>query len=151
MKKVIIVLIVALVVLASASAFAFKSVGVDTGLRGVFVTGDMVIDDVSRDFEVYARLGYTFVGRDHFAIGIGAQYRVLDIKLDKNTLGMKPGLHMVFNIANGFVYELLLGIEFAYDAGNLEAFLRPEFGWAFFDGGNNADWNIEAGVAYLFK
>ena len=144
MKKVVIVLIVALVVVASASAFTFKSVGLDVG-AGILVTGDMVIDEVSKDFEVYARLGYT--GR--FGIGIGAQYRVADLDLKKNTLAVKPGLHMVFNIGTPFVFELLAGCEFSYDAGNLEAFLRPELGISLFKGGNAFAWAVEAGVAYL--
>ena len=145
MKKVVIVLIVALVVVASASAFTFKSVGLDVGLRSLFVTGDMVIDEVSKDFEVYARLGYT----GNFGIGIGAQYRVADLELKKNTLAVKPGLHMIFNIGKPFVFELLFGCEFSYDAGNLEAFLRPELGVAIFKGGSAFDWSIEAGIAYL--
>ena len=145
MKKVVIVLIVALVVVASASAFTFKSVGLDVSRIGHFVTGDMVIDEVSKDFEVYARLGYT--GR--FGIGIGAQYRVADLDLKKNTLAVKPGLHMVFNIGKPFVFELLAGCEFSYDAGNLEAFLRPELGISLFKGGNAFAWAVEAGVAYL--
>lgn len=144
MKKVVIVLIVALVVVASASAFTFKSVGLDVG-AGILVTGDMVIDEVSKDFEVYARLGYT--GR--FGIGIGAQYRVADLDLKKNTLAVKPGLHMVFNIGKPFVFEILAGCEFSYDAGNLEAFLRPELGISLFKGGNAFAWAVEAGVAYL--
>ncbi len=144
MKKVVIVLIVALVVVASASAFTFKSVGLDVG-AGILVTGDMVIDEISKDFEVYARLGYT--GR--FGIGIGAQYRVADLDLKKNTLAVKPGLHMVFNIGKPFVFELLAGCEFSYDAGNLEAFLRPELGISLFKGGNAFAWAVEAGVAYL--
>ena len=144
MKKVVIVLIVALVVIASASAFTFKSVGLDVG-HGYFITGDMVIDEVSKDFEVYARLGYTGA----FGIGIGAQYRVADLELKKNTLAVKPGIHMVFNISKAFDFELLAGCEFSYDAGNLEAFLRPELGIRLFKGGNAFDWGIEAGVAYL--
>lgn len=143
MKKVVIVLVVALVVVASASAFTFKSVGLDVG-SGLFVTGDMVIDEVSKDFEVYARLGYT--GR--FGIGIGAQYKVADLEMTKNTLAVKPGLHMVFDIGKPFVFTLLFGCEFSYDAGNLEAFLRPEMGMSFINGANFA-WAVEAGVAYL--
>ena len=54
MKKVFVILIVALVVLTSASAFKFKSIGIETG-AGIFTTADMVIDEVSKDFEVYAR------------------------------------------------------------------------------------------------
>jgi len=144
MKKVVIVLIVALVVVASASAFTFKSVGLDVGY-GLFVTGDMVIDEVSKDFEVYARLGYT----GNFGIGIGAQYRVADLELKKNTLAVKPGLHMVFNIGKPFIFDLLFGCEFSYDAGNLEAFLRPEIGLAIAKGGTAFRWAIEAGIAYL--
>ena len=147
MKKVLIILIVAFVALASVSAFGIKSVGIDTGTRGVFVTADMVIDEVSKDFEVYARIGYT----GNFGLGIGTQYKVVDIKLGKSTIGMKPGVHMVFNLGNAFVFELLGGLEFAYDAGSLEAFLRPEFGVALFKGGNSFDWSVEAGVAYLFN
>ena len=146
MKKVFVVFIVALVVLASVSAFGFKSVGIDTG-HGVFVTADMVIDEVSKDFEVYARIGYT----GNFGLGIGTQYKVVDIKLGKSTLEMKPGVHMVFNLGNAFVFELLGGLEFAFDSGNLEAFLRPEFGVALFKGGNSFDWSVEAGIGYLFK
>lgn len=144
MKKVVIVLIVALVIVTSASAFTFKSVGIDVG-AGILVTGDMVIDEVSKDFEIYARLGYT--GR--FGIGIGAQYKVADLELKKNTLAVKPGIHMLFDIGKPFVFELLFGCEFSYDAGNLEAFLRPELGMSFFKGGNAFDWAVEAGVAYL--
>jgi len=144
MKKAVIVLIVALVVVASASAFTFKSVGLDVGY-GLFVTGDMVIDEVSKDFEVYARLGYT----GNFGIGIGAQYRVADLELKKNTLAVKPGLHMVFNIGKPFIFDLLFGCEFSYDAGNLEAFLRPEIGLAIAKGGTAFRWAIEAGIAYL--
>ena len=144
MKKVVIVLIVALVVIASASAFTFKSVGIDVG-NGLFVTGDMVIDEVSKDFEVYARLGYT--GR--FGIGIGAQYRVADLDLKKNSLAVKPGIHMLFDIGKPFIFGLLFGCEFSYDAGNLEAFLRPELGLAIAKGGSAFAWAIEAGVAYL--
>ena len=144
MKKAVIILIVALVVVASASAFTFKSVGLDVG-AGIFVTGDMVIDEISKDFEVYARLGYT----GNFAVGIGAQYKVADLEMKKNTLAVKPGLHMLFNIGKPFIFTLLFGCEFSYDAGNLEAFLRPELGMLFFKGGNAFDWAVEAGVAYL--
>ena len=144
MKKVVIVLIVALVVVASASAFTFKSVGLDVG-SGLFVTGDMVIDEVSKDFEVYARLGYT----GEFGIGIGAQYRVADLDLKKNTLAVKPGLHMIFEIGKPFFFDLLFGCEFSYDAGNLEAFLRPELGMRFAKGYTGFNWAIEAGIAYL--
>lgn len=144
MKKVVIVLVVALVVVASASAFTFKSVGLDVG-SGLFVTGDMVIDEISKDFEVYARLGYT--GR--FGVGIGAQYKVADLEMKKNTLAVKPGLHMVFDIGKPFVFTLLVGCEFSYDAGNLEAFLRPEMGMSFVKGGSGFAWAVEAGVAYL--
>ena len=146
MKKMIVVLIVALVVLASASAFTFKSVGIETG-AGLFATGDMVIDEVSKDFEVYARLGYTGM----FSVGIGTQYKVVDIKMDKNTLALKPGLHMFFNISKAFVFELMVGAEFSYDAGSLEAFIRPELGMAFYKGGNSFAWAVEAGIAYLLK
>ena len=144
MKKVVIVLIVALVVVASASAFTFKSVGLDVG-AGLLVTGDMVIDEVSKDFEVYARLGYT--GR--FGIGIGAQYRVADLDLKKNTLAVKPGLHLLFDIGKPFIFGLLFGCEFSYDAGNLEAFLRPELGISIAKVGSAFAWAVEAGVAYL--
>ena len=144
MKKVVIVLIVALVVVTSASAFTFKSVGLDVG-AGLLVTGDMVIDEVSKDFEVYARLGYT----GEFGIGIGAQYRVADLDLKKNTLAVKPGLHMIFNIGKPFIFDLLFGCEFSYDAGNLESFLRPEIGLAIAKGGTAFRWAIEAGIAYL--
>lgn len=146
MKRVVIVLVVALVVVASASAFTFKSVGIDTGFpSGLFVTGDMVIDEVSKDFEVYARLGYT----GNFAIGIGTQYRVVDLEMKKSTMAVKPGVHMLFNIGKPFVFGLLFGCEFSYDAGNLEAFLRPEFGLAIAKGGSAFAWAVEAGVAYL--
>ena len=145
MKKIVIVLIVALVVVASASAFTFKSVGLDVGGIGYFVTGDMVIDEVSKDFEVYARLGYT----GNFAVGIGAQYKVADLEMKKNTLAVKPGLHMLFNIGKPFIFARLFGCEFSYDAGNLEGFLRPEMGMSFVKGGNGFAWAVEAGVAYL--
>ncbi len=56
---------------------------------------------------------------------------------------------MVFNIGEPFVFELLFGCEFSYDAGNLEAFLRPELGITLFKGGNAFAWAVEAGVAYL--
>ena len=145
MKKLFVILIVALVVLTSASAFKFKSVGIETG-AGIFTTADMVIDEVSKDFEVYARLGYAGT----LDAGIGVQYRVADINLKHNTIAVKPGLHLLFDFSSSFVFSLLLGCEFSYDAGNLEAFVRPEFGIAIFKGGQYYPWGIEAGVAYLF-
>ena len=69
--------------------------------------------------------------------------------MKKNTMAVKPGLHMVFDIGKPFVFTLLFGCEFSYDAGNLEAFLRPEMGMSFVKGGNGFAWAVEAGVAYL--
>ena len=150
MKKVFVVFIVALVVLASASAFEFKSIGIEVG-QGPQISADMEIFD---KFDVYVRTGYY----NWFLVSTGAQYEVTSFKLDGTAVALKPGVQLNFNFRDSFFNFRALGTcQFSFKAGRLTAFLRPGFGLDVYSYGKNTDattdfaWIIEAGVAYLFK
>lgn len=149
MKKVFVVLIVAFVVLASVSAFEFKSVGIEVG-QGPMVSADMEIVD---KFDVYVRTGYYNV----FLVSTGAQYEVTSFKLDGTAIALKPGVQLNFNFRDNFFNFRALGTcQFSFKTGKLTAFLRPGLGLDVFSYGKNNTqtefaWTIEAGVAYLFN
>ena len=151
MKKVFVVLIVALVVLTSASAFKFKSIGIEVGLIPM-VSADMEIFD---KFDVYVRTGYYTL----FYLSTGVQYEVTSFKLDGTPIALKPGVQLDFAFKDNFNFLALGTCQFSFKTGQLTAFLRPGFGLALSTykyGGeshSNTDfaWVLEAGVAYLFK
>ena len=147
MKKTIMVLVVACVLVSSVFAsFSFRSLGVDTGFGrhgGLFLSADM---EVAKDVDVYVRLGYT----GNFNVSAGAQYRVAYIDIAKAKVPFKPGLQLDFNFGNVFVFEALITAEFSFDARPFTAFVRPGFGLATSKGGTAFNWGVETGVAYLF-
>ena len=53
MKKAVVIFIIALVAVASAFAFEFKSVGIETG-EGLYASADMEIID---NLDIYGRIG----------------------------------------------------------------------------------------------
>ena len=155
MKKILVVLIVALVVLSSASAFRVKSVGIETG-SGLFASVDM---EIVENLDVYARAGLNY----YFYTGGGVQYKVASFDLDKTTVDVKPGVQTT--IGFGEIYGLdcfdmlLLGTcQFAFETDRLTGFLRPCLGLSLSTVGSGESktkshdfaWTIEAGVAYLF-
>ena len=152
MKKIIVVLIVALVVLTSASAFKFKSVGIEVG-SGYFAVADMEIID---NLDVYAGLGYA----GSFAITSGIQFKVASFNLGNSSVAVKPGAQVNFYIDNGGAsYSILGTCAFSFEDKSLTAFLRPALGASLVTYRDAADrlnistdfvFSINAGVAYLF-
>ncbi len=157
MKKILVVLIVALVVVASASAFAFKSVGVTIGsvssVGAEFVVVDMEIVD---NLDVYAGIGYA----GDFAITSGIQYKVGSFELGGTYVAIRPGAQVNTYIYSGTASFGVLGTcAFSFDARSLTGFLRPGLGigLAIYKDGESGTtihsefgFSLEAGVAYLF-
>lgn len=151
MKKTLVVLIVVLVVLSSASAFRVKSVGIETG-SGLFASVDM---EIVENLDVYARAGLNY----HFYTGGGVQYKVASFDLDKTTVDVKPGVQTTIGFGDGYFNMLLFGTcQFAFETDRLTGFLRPCLGLSLSTTGSGEykskshdfAWTIEAGVAYLF-
>ena len=152
MKKIIVVLIVALVVLSSASAFKFKSVGIDVG-SGYYATVDMEIID---NLDIYAGIGYA----GSFAITSGIQFNVATFKLGETPVAVRPGAQMNIYIGSGKpVYSIIGTCAFSFETKSLTAFLRPGLGVALTTYRDPSDklvistdfaFTIDAGVAYLF-
>ena len=151
MKKILVVLIVALVVLSSASAFRIKSVGIETG-SGLFASVDM---EIVENLDVYARAGLNY----YFYTGGGVQYKVASFDLDKTTVDVKPGVQTTIGFGDGYFNMLLFGTcQFAFETDRLTGFLRPCLGLSLLTTGSGEykskshdfAWAIEAGVAYLF-
>jgi hypothetical protein len=143
MKKVLAIMIIALVVMTTAFAFSFKSVGIEVG-QGVLASLDM---DIIDNLDVYARLGYTGM----FNISVGAQYKVLEFDVGNTPVAFKPGLQANFNLGQGFMFTGLATLDFSFETKDLTAFLRPGLGVSMFKGGNAFAWTVEAGVGYLIK
>ena len=152
MKKILVVLIVALVVLSSASAFKFKSVGIDTGTNGFYASLDM---EIIEKLEVYARVGYSRL----FATSAGVNYNVSEFKINGTPVYIKPGAQMGFAFGGSdFMLTILGTCDFAFETSKLTAFLRPSCG--LYHTRQNimgSDYKtddfvfiLEAGVAYLF-
>ena len=162
MKKILVVLIVALVVLTSASAFKFKSVGVEAG-RGFYIAADM--DIVDEKLDAYARFGIeNFVTAACFNLSLGGQFKVSELKIEATVFDVKPGVQVDFDIADGSLLFSLLGTcQFIFDNRDFSAFLRPGLGFSAYpdyeydykEGTYHKKtsfalaWAIEAGVAYL--
>ena len=152
MKKILVVLIVALVVLTSASAFKFKSVGVTVG-SGYFATLDMEIID---NLDIYAGIGYA----GDFAITSGAEYKVASFDLGNTPVAVRPGAQLNAYFASGSSMFSILGTcSFSFETDSLTAFLRPGIGVSLVpqrsDSGttiySSFSFAIDAGVAYLLK
>ena len=121
MKKASILILIALVAVSSAFAFKFNSVGIEAG-NGFHASLDMEIID---NLDAYFRLGYT----GFFDISLGAQYKVLEFKIGKTPVYLKPGAQMGFSIGDEYFSFSLLGTcAFAFDADKLTAFVRPGLG-----------------------
>ena len=121
MKKIIALFFI--VVIASASLFAFKfnSLGIETG-QGFHLSADMEIID---NLDGYVRFGYIGV----IQISLGAQYKVAELKISQTTLPLKPGLQMGFAFGDEyFSYSLLATFGFSFEHDVFTAFLRPGLG-----------------------
>ena len=150
MKKILVVLIVALVVLTYASAFKVKSVGIETGYS-VFASVDM---EIVENLDVYARAGLgSFI-----YVGGGAQYKVASFEIGNTEVAVKPGIQTSFGFKENYFDMVLLGTcQFAFETDSLTAFLRPGLGLNLMNykngdykyQSNDFAWTIEAGVAYL--
>ncbi len=159
MKKLVALLLVAVVVMASAFAFSFLSLGVETGgsfkgsCGGAYLSGDMEIVD---NLDVYVRFGYSTA----INVSFGAQYKVADFKIDSSKVDFKPGLQMGFDFGDGyFFFKALATAQLSYDTGHLRAFLRPGVGLSVYSykgwddkrhGETSFAFMVETGVAYLF-
>lgn len=157
MKKTIVVILIAFVAVASASAFKFNSIGIETG-NGYHISADM---DIIENLDVYARLGYIGV----FTISAGAQYYVADFKIDSTKIDVKPGAQMTFGFGdNLFVFVLHGTCQFSFDANRFSAFVRPGLGlsvssysyYDYYEGRRRSTTStsfslaLETGVRYLF-
>jgi len=143
MKKVLAIMIIALVVMTTAFAFSLKSVSIEVG-NGVLASLDM---DVADNLDVYARLGYSGM----FNISAGAQYKVTEFDVGRTKVDLKPGLQLDFNLGQGFLFQALATVGFSFDTGSLTAFLRPGLGIAAAKNYSAFAWTVEAGVGYLIK
>ena len=148
MKKIIVVLIVALVVLTSASAFKVKSIGVETG-NGYYASLDM---EIIKNLEVYARVGYNGM----FATSAGVNYKVSEFKINGTPVAIKPGAQTGVAFRDSVFNLTVFGtIDFSFETSKLSAFVRPGCGLYHHKIGtdnvtNNFVFVLEAGVAYLF-
>lgn len=150
MKKTLAVLLVCVLVMASAFAFSFRSLGIETG-GGYYVSGDM---DIIDNLDIYVRLGYS----GQFNLSFGGQYKVADFKIDSTKFDFKPGLQLGFGFGDFFNFTALATFQFIFEAGHFSAFVRPGLGlsvisWKTYNGrDSSADFAfvIETGVAYLF-
>ena len=152
MKKLVALLLVAVVVMASAFAFSFRSVGIETG-SGYFLSGDM---DIIDNLDIYVRLGYT--GR--FDLSFGGQYKVADFKVSHTQVDFRPGLQLGFGFGNGFAFRAHLTAQLAFDVDHFTAFVRPGIGLSLYTikyeymdkryTSTDFSFIIETGVAYLF-
>ena len=84
MKKTLAVLLVCVLVMASAFAFSFRSLGIETG-GGYYVSGDM---DIIDNLDIYVRLGYS----GQFNLSFGGQYKVADFKIDSTIFDLGGSL-----------------------------------------------------------
>ena len=148
MKKIIVVLIVALVVLTSASAFKVKSIGVETG-NGYYASLDM---EIIKNLEVYARVGYNGM----FATSAGVNYKVSEFKINGTPVAIKPGAQTGVAFRDSVFNLTVFGtIDFSFETSKLSAFVRPGCGLNHTSVGkdyvtNDFAFILEAGVAYLF-
>lgn len=143
MKKVLAIMIIALVVMTTAFAFSLKSAGIEVG-NGVLASLDM---DIVDNLDVYARLGYSGM----FNISAGAQYKVTEFDVGKTSVDFKPGLQVDFLLGQGFLFEAYATLGFSFETGSLTAFLRPGLGIAAAKNYSAFAWTVEAGVGYLIK
>ncbi len=159
MKKLVAIMLVAVVVMASAFAFSFRSIGIETGgnikgnCGGVYLSADM---DIIDNLDVYVRLGYSTA----FNLSFGGQYKVVDFKLNSTRIDFKPGLQLGFDFGDGFFFfKALATAQLSYDTGSLRAFLRPGLGLSVYsykgwDDKRHAETSfafmVESGVAFLF-
>ena len=149
MKKIIVVLIVALVVLTSASAFKVKSIGVETGNNGYYASLDM---EIIKNLEVYARVGYNGM----FATSAGVNYNVSEFKINGTPVAIKPGVQTGVAFRDSVFNLTFFGTcDFSFETSKLSAFVRPGCGLYHYSVGKDYATNdfaliLEAGVAYLF-
>ena len=152
MKKILVILIVALVVLTSASAFRFKSVGFEVS-TGYYVVADMEIID---NLDVYAGIGYA----GGFGITSGVQYKVASFEIGETDVAVRPGVKIDTLIGDGYTNFILLGTcAFSFETDSLTAFLRPGLGVSLSPQKSTSGtaiytafaFSIDAGVAYLFQ
>ena len=143
MKKVLAIMIIALVVMTTAFAFSLKSAGIEVG-NGVLASLDM---DIVDNLDVYARLGYSGM----FNISAGAQYKVTEFDVGKTSVDFKPGLQVDFLLGQGFLFEAYATLGFSFETGSLTAFLRPGLGIAAAKNYSAFAWTVEAGIGYLIK
>ena len=148
MKKLFAVLLIAVVVMASAFAFEFKSLGIETGggnaCNEILLSGDMEVAD---NFDTYIRLGYN-LGK--FNVSVGGQYKVAELKMDSTKFDVKPGVQLGFNFIDGFIFTVFGTCDFSFKTGHFSAFLRPGLGMAVFGKQTSFAFEVETGVAYLF-
>lgn len=129
MKKAVVIFIIALVAVASAFAFEFKSIGLETGVDfindiGLYaVSGDMEIID---NLDVYGRLGAM---GGLFDLSVGAIYKVYEFEVQNTKIDVKPGAQMSFCFGDAFFFSLLGICEFSFNTGHFEAFARPGIGF----------------------
>lgn len=157
MKKTIVVILIAFVAVASASAFKFNSIGIETG-GGCHISADM---DIIENLDIYARLGYM----DAFAFSFGAQYDVADFKIDSTKIDVKPGAQMNFGFGDHlFIFVLHGTCQLSFDASRFSAFVRPGLGlevssysyYDYYEGRRRSTTStsfslaIETGLRYLF-
>ena len=150
MKKTVAVLLVAVLVMASAFAFSFRSLGIETG-EGYYLSGDM---DIIENLDIYVRLGYT----GQFNLSFGGQYKVADFKVSNTQVDFRPGLQLGFGFGDWFTFSALVTAQLAFDVDHFTAFVRPGigFGLTSFKSGDkrytdtDVAFVIETGVAYLF-
>ncbi len=121
MKKAIVIILVAFVALASAFAFEFKSIGLETG-EGILISLDM---DIIDNLDVYGRIGYD----GQFNISGGAQYKVYDFDVEGTKIDIKPGAQINFGVTNGFTFSILATCQFSFEVKHFGAFARPGIGF----------------------
>ena len=149
MKKIVAMLLIALVVMTSAFAeFKVKSVGLETG-EGYFVS---VAAEAAENLDVYGRLGYA----DYFGFSVGANYKLAELHIDNKTVfDVAPGAQLTLGFRDSlFVLGFLFNCQLSFDNGQFGAFVRPALGLLHqsYKGNGNTDFNlcIETGVYYLF-
>jgi len=153
MKKVIVILIVALVVLSSASAFKFKSAGFAMGLGFLGGYVDMEIVD---NLDVYAGAGYAGC----FAAVAGIEYKVASFKLGETPVSISPGIQTCASFFDGMAqYGILGACSFSFGTKDLTAFIRPCAGLDLFPSKDETGhtlidmsfaWDVDVGFGYLF-
>ena len=154
MKRALVIILVAFIAVASAFAFEFKSVSLDTGIDfingfgGSSVSANMEVID---NLDVYAGIG-AMAG--FFEISLGAQYKVYTFEVENTDIDILPGAQIGFCFGDGFFFTMLGTCQFSFEAGHFGAFARPGIGFGIYSYDDYSKryfrFTTETGIYYRF-